>query len=646
MSAVACPFIVLFVVLIVTPRGRLVGRRFVPSLQLAKPYTAPARVRLVFGVVAVALLWMVPMWVGPKLGVYSVAVSDAILFLSLGLLVKVGGQVSLCQYGFAAVGAAAMGHYVGGFGVPWLLGLLLAGLTAVPVGALIAIPAIRLSGVFLALATLGFGLLLEQMFYPMNLLFGSTASGLAVPRPHATVFGLDLSSDRGMYYVVLVLAVLTALASVLITRSRLGRLLTAMGDAPVALETVGVSTNVSRVLIFAISAFFAAISGALTASLLNFGIGSEFQSFASLTLVALVVIVPIGAPWYALVAAAGLAVLPSYLNVHNISDYLAILFGLSAALAPITLVRHPGVPQRLRRVIDGLDARVPHLRPVRAGSAAGLEPWPDHHVDRARPPTQQRTGLAVRDLRVAYGGAVAVDGVSLTAPTGAITGLIGPNGAGKTTTFNAVCGLLAPREGSVWLHGSDVSRLGPAGRARRGLGRTFQRVELFDSLMVSENIALGREGPMAGANPVTQLLGGRRALARVRAAVEEAADLAGIQHLLSRRIGELTTGQRRLVELARVLAGPFDMILLDEPSSGLDRRETEAFGAVLRSVVSQRGAGILIVEHDMSLIRQICDQVWVLDFGHVIFEGAPSEMLDSDSVRAAYLGSDVVAPGV
>ena len=175
------PFTILFVALIATPRARLAARRFVPQVQLSKPYVAPARMR----VIAVAILIGVPGWVGSYLPVYAAALADTILFLSLGLLVKTSGQVSLCQYAFTAVGAAAMGHLAGA-GVPWLAALLIAGL--------IAIPAIRLSGVFLALAALGFGILLEQMFYTMGFMFGSTSSGLEVSEPNITVFGLDLGS--------------------------------------------------------------------------------------------------------------------------------------------------------------------------------------------------------------------------------------------------------------------------------------------------------------------------------------------------------------------------------------------------------------------------------------------------------------------
>jgi len=239
----------------------------------------------------------------------------------------------------------------------------------------------------------------------------------------------------------------------------------------------------------------------------------------------------------------------------------------------------------------------------------------------------------------------AVDGVSLLAPMGRVTGLIGPNGAGKTTTFNACSGLLKPSSGAITLHGREVTGIGPAGRSRFGLGRTFQKAELFNSLSVRENVVLGRESSMAGANPLTQLVGSRRDRAVVRRAVDEAMELTGIGPLSDLQAGLLPTGQRRLVELARVLAGPFDLLLLDEPSAGLDASETVSFGNVLTGVVAERGSGILLVEHDMALVRQVCAHIYVLDFGRLVFEGSPAEMLNSDIVRAAYLGSEGVEGG-
>lgn len=252
------------------------------------------------------------------------------------------------------------------------------------------------------------------------------------------------------------------------------------------------------------------------------------------------------------------------------------------------------------------------------------------------------TGLEIADLSVRYEGNVAVDSVSLAAPLGRLTGLIGPNGAGKTSIFNACSGLLRPAAGRVALCGHDVTRLGPAARARRGLGRTFQRMELFTSMTVAENVALGREARIAGSNPLWQQVGTRRQRAVVRAATEEALEVCGIADLAGQTVDALSTGQRRLVELARVYAGDFRLLLLDEPSSGLDHGESEHLGGILRSLVEKRGVGILLVEHDMALVMNICDYLYVLDFGLMIFQGTPRETQASPVVRAAYLGAEDV----
>lgn len=251
-------------------------------------------------------------------------------------------------------------------------------------------------------------------------------------------------------------------------------------------------------------------------------------------------------------------------------------------------------------------------------------------------------GLVVTDLKIRFGGLLAVNGLSLEVPLRRITGLIGPNGAGKTTTFNAISGLNRPTSGQITLFEQDITGLSPHGRALRGLGRTFQRMELFDSLTVAENVALGREAGFAGSHPLRHLRGSRRETGTIRRNMEQALDLVGIADLRDQRPADLSTGQRRLVELARVVAAEFQILLLDEPSSGLDKTETERFGQLLRHLVAERGVGILCVEHDMALVMGVCDYIYVLDFGEPIFEGSTAEVAVSPTVRAAYLGSEAV----
>ena len=654
----AIPFIVLFVALCVTPKAKLAERRVVTTLPVKKSWYAPWRVRGATFAVGLVVLCLIPNLVGYDLAIWASFLADAILLLSLGLLVRVSGQISLCHLAFAAVGAAAFAHFTDSYHLPWLLALLFAMLVAVPVGAIVAIPAIRLSGLFLALATLGFGILLQYLFYSTNLMFGLTTSGIPAPRPDVSIFGLSLASDKGFYYVLLVAAVVSTAVIMVIQRSRLGRLLGALADSPLALETQGATTNVIKVLVFCLSAGFASLAGALIAVEFHYAVGANYDPFESLVYVALVVIAIGGEPWYALIAALGVSIIPGYVTSNNITTYLQILFGVLAAAFAVFQSRTATVPLRVRQFLDRLGGRQPEETATTEQVRRALVDAATTEEDAARQDsglaaaTARETrvgvsdtpaasiGLEVRGLSVRFGGVSAVRDVNLTAPMGSITGLVGPNGAGKTTTFNACSGLVRPSDGEIILHGRDVTSLGPSGRSRFGLGRSFQRVELFSSLTVRENVAIGREASLAGANPARQLVSSTGQRATVRKAVEDAMELTGIGPLADLQAGLLPTGQRRMVELARVLAGPFDLFLLDEPSSGLDAMETRRFGEILVGAVAERGVGILLVEHDMALVRQVCQNIYLLDFGQMIFEGTAAEMLTSPIVRNAYLGSE------
>ena len=250
--------------------------------------------------------------------------------------------------------------------------------------------------------------------------------------------------------------------------------------------------------------------------------------------------------------------------------------------------------------------------------------------------------LEIDDLVVRFGGLTAVNKVSLAAAAGKITGLIGPNGAGKTTIFNACTGMVPSTEGKIRLGGYRLDHHATAKRAARGLGRTFQRMQLFDSMTVRENVALGPEAVFSSRHPWGQIIASRRESREVEARTRDALSRCDIGQIAGRTVGDLSTGQRRLVELARAIASPFRCLLLDEPSSGLDPQETEAFGRILTSYVSETGIGVLLVEHDMALVASVCSYIYVLDFGELIFEGSTKEAMESELVRAAYLGSEAV----
>jgi ABC-type branched-subunit amino acid transport system ATPase component/branched-subunit amino acid ABC-type transport system permease component len=620
----AMPFLVLFLVLLVTPR-RLLPHARARIVQRGEAWSAPVPLQLLLGVPLIVVLAFVPSFAGPHLTDWTIALATTILFLSLGLLVRTSGQVSLCHISFSAIGAAAFSHLAAGSGVPWVAALLLAGLIAVPIGALLAIPAIRLSGLYLALATFGFGVLLQYMFYTQDFMFGASGSGLTEPRPTA----LGLASDAGFYRLVLIILVVAVLGNVVFDHTRLGRLLRGLADSPTALATSGATVNVTQVLVFCLSAFLASMAGALIGVASQVASADSYQPLLSLTFFVAVVTVVGKEPWYALMAAAGLILLPSYVSSGNTANWLQLLFG-AAAVALALQGRVPEVPRAIR---DTLDRWFRH----RLASAA------DDAVAPSREPAHvQPLELQAESIKVRFGGLVAVDDLDLVARTGRITGLIGPNGAGKTTTLDVLSGLRHPNQGRVVLGQSDVTGRDPSARARLGLGRTFQRMALFDSLSVRENVAMGAEGGLAGVNPIRHVISRPSDRRRVDAATRAALELCDLAELANVTVGALSTGHRRLVELGRCLAGPFRVLVLDEPASGLDHGERDRFGRILRRVVEERGVGIVLVEHDMQLVLDICEDIFVLDFGELVFRGTPAEVRASTIVRAAYLGEPEV----
>jgi branched-chain amino acid transport system ATP-binding protein len=235
--------------------------------------------------------------------------------------------------------------------------------------------------------------------------------------------------------------------------------------------------------------------------------------------------------------------------------------------------------------------------------------------------------LDVKNITVRFGGNLAVDDVSLGAEAGKVTALIGPNGAGKTTLFNAITGLLSPNGGRVILDDRDVSKLPSHKRARRGMARTFQRLELFSALSVRENVLVAAE-----------IRGGWARERAEQQSVDETIDRVGLANERNARVDQLPTGKARLVELARALATQPKVLLLDEPASGLDDTESQNFGSILRELAAD-GVAVLLVEHDVHLVMGVSDIIHVLDFGRILSVGTPDEIRQDEAVLSAYLGT-------
>jgi len=231
--------------------------------------------------------------------------------------------------------------------------------------------------------------------------------------------------------------------------------------------------------------------------------------------------------------------------------------------------------------------------------------------------------LEIRQVMVRFGGVMAVGGVDLDVEAGQITGLIGPNGAGKTTLFNVISGMQDPTAGMVSVNGVDISHESPHRRAKRGLARTFQRLELFASLTVRDNVRVAAE---------------LASLTNIDSTVNRLLEKVGVSHLADKTAGELPTGSARLVEIARALATGPQLLLLDEPASGLDESESDRLGTLLGELTAE-GLGVLLVEHDMSLVMRVCDFIYVLDLGMIIAHGTPEYIQHDPQVLQAYLGA-------
>ncbi|HEX6473035.1 MAG TPA: ATP-binding cassette domain-containing protein [Streptosporangiaceae bacterium] len=555
-----------------------------------------------------------------------------LMALSLVVITGFVGQISIVQLALAGVSGFTISHLAVDAGIGFPLAPLAGVAVAVLLGLLTAGSALRVRGVSLAVVTLAAAVAIANFGF-LNTTWGGGPSGSPVPEPRFA--GLDLGPRAGFRgldgnqpspvfgWVALVVTLALCLLVGLLRRGALGRRMLAVRSNERAAAAAAINPRTVKLTAFGISALIAGVSGALYAY--NFGSVSadRFNAVTALSLIAFAYAGGItqisGAVFAGLISTQ--ALVPYALDKwFGLNGNWFLLFG--GAILLFTLIQNPeGVAGDFYWRLH----KRPPIRAPRPDPAAGAPPGP-----RGERPAVARTNpvLRVNDLSVSFGGVRALRDVDLSVYEGELVGLIGPNGAGKSTLVDAISGFVTG-SGRVELDGHDIGRLPPYERARRGLARTWQSIDLFHDLDVRENLLVAAGRPAGGAD-LGRHTGHRHA-------VEDALGLVGMGWAADAMPDHLPEGQRKLVGVARALAGNHRLVCLDEPAAGLDTRESDELGRCLRALADD-GQSILLIDHDMGLVLGICDRIVVLEFGRVIADGPPEVVRRDPRVIAVYLG--------
>lgn len=579
--------------------------------------------------------------------------------VGLMLLMGLAGQVSLGHAAFFAVGAYTQAILTTNYDVNWLLAVLPSVALSMALALLLGWPLLRLRGHYLALATLGLGIIIGIVANESG--FTGGASGLfGIAKPE--IAGHRFGTAADYFWLIAPVLLVAVIVARNIVDSRMGRALQAISDSEIAAETLGVNTYRLRLLVFTISGGYAGLAGVFYAHWLGV-VSPETSKFSfSIMFVLMVVLGGIGSVWGAVFGALGAVLLEEVMRqfvpqlIPGAGGEVQMLgFGIALILLLMTMpggmaqlgariaerarsARQAG-PAALRekaQQTDELPAGASHCgEPRRFGATDGLEALGDG----PRNPRGQ-TVMSARGVSKHFNGVVAVDNLTLDVRAGEILALIGPNGAGKTTSFNMMTGVVPPTSGSVHLGGRSVADRKPHVIARLGATRTFQNLQVFGSASVLDNVRVGRHlrtrrGLVSSALRFPAAKEERRITRDAWSLVRS----VGLGEVAERPVGELAFGTQRLIEIARALAMEPEVLMLDEPMAGLSPAERVELAKLLRQI-RDRGVALVLVEHDVEQVLALADRVAVLDKGKLIAYGPPDEIRSDPVVIAAYLGLD------
>ncbi|HWK01617.1 MAG TPA: branched-chain amino acid ABC transporter ATP-binding protein/permease [Xanthobacteraceae bacterium] len=544
--------------------------------------------------------------------VIAIVALTTIVGVGLNVLVGLTGQISLGHVGFFAIGAYAVG-ILNLAGVNFWIAFIAGGVIAGAVGALLALPAMRVTGPYLAMVTIAFGLIVEHSLIELRDLTGGQNGLMGFTGPSIGGF---VFTEREMALLAIVLAGLSLWFFDRLAKSGWGRAMIAVRDAEIAARSVALHPLSVKVAAFAISAALTGLAGGLYAPLMGYIAPSSFMFSQSIIFLFAVIVGGVGWTLGPVFGALVTVMLPELLS--SFAEYRLLFFGV--LLLAVLLLAPSGIVGALARFVP------------KFGGSARKEEAADAPVAEFLRREKSATGLAVADIGITFGGIRAASGVSLKALPGRVTSIIGPNGAGKTTVLNMIGCFYRPGSGSIRLGDVELAGQSATVAARTGISRTYQTTKLFPSLSVMDNVLIGlRRGRMG--NPI-----GALAQSKDVALAEGLLKLVGYEGSRDCPAADLPHVDRRLVEIARSLALKPEVLLLDEPAAGLVQGEKIALSKLLRQI-ADLGIAVVLVEHDMALVMGISDEILVLDAGKPISSGEPAKVRSDPAVIAAYLGS-------